>query len=115
MQGSILLNIDEDVISVEEEEKKKFLFDLLSDMGIELDLPEDEIQARIKLNNLLKNYDIQVIYGDDMCVYVGGELVGKWHKCTYKMKTDLSEIDPKKRIYKEMFVNYFSIFEKVGE
>jgi hypothetical protein len=45
-------------------------------------------------------------------VYIDNELVGEWHKCTYKLKKDLRQLDPKKRIYLEMQIDYWSIFEE---
>jgi len=119
MKGTLLLNYDENTKAVEEEERTRFLHSLLEQMGIpvnefwtgELNLSVDQ---RIKLRNILATYSVQVIEDLDghMQVYVENELVGEWHKCSYKLKKDLRQIDPKKRVYLEMEINYWSIFEE---
>jgi hypothetical protein len=122
MQGTLLLNYDENTRQVEEEEKHKFLHSLLSQMGV----PVEEfwngdsnlsVPQKIKLRNILATYNIQAIDDLDghMQVYVENELVGEWHKCTYKLKQDLRQLDPKKRLYLEMAIDYWSIFEEESE
>jgi hypothetical protein len=119
MQGTILLNYNENVKQVEEEEKTRFLRGLLEQMGV----PVEEfwttdtslsIDQRIKLRNILATYGIQVIDDLDghMQVYVDKELVGEWFKSTYKLKRDLRELDPKKQLYMEMTINFWTIFEQ---
>lgn len=118
MKGTLLLNHDENTQLVEEEEKNRFLYALLDQMGV----PVDEfwtndskltINQRIKLRNILSTYNIQVIDDLDghMQVYVEDDMVGEWHKCEYKLKRDLRQRDPRKQFYLEMQVNYWSIFE----
>lgn len=119
MKGTLLLNYDENTKAVEEEERTRFLHSLLEQMGLpvnefwtgELNLSVDQ---RIKLRNILATYSVQVIEDLDghMQVYVENELVGEWYKCSYKLKKDLRQIDPKKRVYLEMEINYWSIFEE---
>lgn len=119
MKGTLLLNYNENIKVVEEEEKTRFLHALLDQMGI----PVNEfwtgdvnlsIDQRIKLRSILSTYGIQVIEDLDghMQVYVDNELVGEWNKCTYKLKKDLRQLDPKKKVYLEMEINYWSVFEE---
>jgi len=119
MQGTILLNYNENVKQVEEEEKSRFLRNLLEQMGVEVDdfwTSETalSIEQRIKLRSILATYGIQVIDDLDghMQIYVERELVGEWFKSTYKLKRDLRELDPKKQLYMEMTINFWSIFEE---
>lgn len=119
MKSVLLLNHNENTKLIEEEEKNRFLFSLLVDMGIDLgDLLNSnlilDIEDKIKLRNILSVYNVRVIDDQDghMQVYVDSELIGEWHKCEYKLKTDLSELDPKKKLYLEMSINYWSIFEE---
>lgn len=121
MNGTILLDYQENVKKVEEEEKLRFLKDLLEQMGVpyleafetpdNLDLTPAQ---RSKLKNILLTYNIQVI--DDragyMKVYVEGELIAEWNKCTYKIKRDYSQLDRKKQLYLEMEINCWTIFEE---
>jgi hypothetical protein len=119
MKGTLLLNYDENTKIVEEEEKNRFLYSLLEQIGIPVnDFWKGEISLsidqKIRLRTILSTYNIQVIDDLDgnMQVYIDNELVGEWHKCTYKLKKDLRQLDPKKRIYLEMQIDYWSIFEE---
>jgi hypothetical protein len=40
------------------------------------------------------------------------EKVAEWFKSTYKLKPDLGQLDRKKRLYLEMSVNCWSLFEE---
>ncbi len=119
MKGTILLNKDENYRLVEEEEKSRFLRNLLEQMGVPItDVWGDDlsltVEQRIKVLNILRTYSIRVLDDQDghMQVYVEGELVGEWNKCTYKLKKDYSELDPKRRLYLEMEVNCWTLFEE---
>lgn len=119
MKGTLLLNYDENTRLVEEEEKNRFLHALLEQMGIPVaefwtNDSKLTVDQRIKLRNILSTYNVQVIDDLDghMQVYVENDLVGEWHKCEYKLKKDLRQRDPRKQLYLEMQVNYWSIFEE---
>ncbi len=119
MQGTILLNYNENVKQIEEEEKLSFLRNLLEQMGVTVDDfwttgTSLSIDQRVKLRTILATYGIQVIDDLDghMQVYVERELVGEWFKSTYKLKRDLRELDPKKQLYMEMTINFWTIFEE---
>jgi len=118
MQATILLNYNENTKQVEELEKTNFLYSVLEQMGVPLDevgMPSASlsIDQRIKLRELLGNYSIQVIDDNDghMRIHMGEELVGEWNKCTYKIKRDLSQLDPRKQLYLEMYINCWSLFD----
>lgn len=124
MKGTILLNHTENVRLIEEEEKLRFFHTLLVEMDIPLDnIWEDDtplsVDQKIKLRDILTTYRLQVIDDLDghMQVFFTDDdgkvqLVGEWHKCTYKLKRDLSQRDPKKQLYLEMEVNCWSLFEE---
>lgn len=85
-------------------------------------VPIDEIWAeetlsvddKIQLRRILRTYSIKIIDHSDgqLQFYVENELVGEWNKPEYKMKRDLSELDPNKKLYLEMHVDYWSIFDE---
>lgn len=123
MKATILLNNNyKEAKQAEEEEKSRYLRGILELMGVpiaEIWPNEDllNVDQRIKLRSILATYAIQVIDDLDghMQVYVEGEKVAEWFKCTYKLKRDLREIDPRKRFYLEMEVNTWSLFEEAEE
>jgi hypothetical protein len=119
MQNTILLNYNEGVKQVEEEEKNKFIKNLLIQMGVPIDgiWTDDNvlsIDQKIKLRSILTTYSVQVIDDLDgsLQVYVEREKVAEWNKPIYKLKRDLSVIDRKKQLYMEMTTNSWSIFEE---
>lgn len=122
MKGTILLNYNENTRQIEEEEKSRFLRSLLEQMGVPIqefwtnDSPLT-IPQRMQLRQILATYNIQIVDDLDghMQVYVDNELVGEWNKCTYKLKRDLRELDPRKQLYLEMSVDYNSIFDDIEE
>ena len=124
MKGLILLSHNEDTRKVENEEKNRFLRDLLAQMGVPIDdlYPEDNsllsVDQRIKLKNLLAAYSVQLIesHDGDLQVFVENEKVGEFYKPTYVLKRDISQKDKKKQLYLEMMIHFDSVFdEPVGE
>jgi hypothetical protein len=121
MNGTtILLNYNDDTKKVEEEEQTRFLQHLLERMGVPTsdiwdssDEPLTPAQ-KTKLSALLETFKVEVIddFDGGMKVYSEQTLVGEWYKCTYKLKRDLSQINPKKQLYLEMEVKYWSLFEE---
>jgi hypothetical protein len=120
METTILLNKDEDTRKVEEEEKSKFIRIILEQIGLPVDEfwvnPEKslDVQEKIKLRQILNAYNIIIIddLGGEMQIYVENDLVAEWKKCSYKLKTDLRQINPNKRLYLEMKINCWSIFDQ---
>lgn len=119
MKGTLLLNYNEDTKKIEEEERTRFLKNLLDEMGVPInDFWGNEISLsvnqKIKLRSILATYDIQVIENLDghMQIYVDNKLIGEWQKCTYKLKKDLRQLDPRRQLYLEMEVNCWSLFEE---
>ena len=119
MKGTILLNYQDNTHQVEDEEKTRFLRALLDQMGVPVaefwtNETSLSVTEKMKLRGVLSSYGVQVLDDLDghMQVYVEGELVGEWNKCTYKLKKDLREIDPRKRLYLEMQIDCWSLFDE---
>lgn len=119
MKSTLLLNYNENLKQVEEEEKNRFLRCLLEQMGVPIleiwnsDEPLS-LNQKIKLLSILSTYNIQIIDDLDgnLQIYVDTERVAEWHKCTFKLKRDLSKIDQKKQLYLEMSIDCWSLFEE---
>jgi hypothetical protein len=119
MQGTILLSPQENTRKVEEEEKSKFLRAILIEMGLPIEtIWEDDlpltIPQKIQMRTLLQTYGVQVIdHGDgEMQILCEQEPIAKWEKCTYRLKKDQGQTDPKKQLYMEMLVSCWSVFEE---
>lgn len=119
MKGTILLNHNENTKKVEDEEKTRYLRSILEQMGVPVQefWTEDgplSADQKIQLRGILASYSVQVVDDLDghMQIYVEGEKVAEWFKCTYKLKRDLREIDPRKQLFLEMEVNTWSLFEE---
>lgn len=120
MKYTVLLNKDDDTRKVEDEEKSKFIRNILEQMG----LPVDEfwtntdsalsVEEKIKLREILHAYNVIIIDSLDghLQIYVENDLVGEWNKPYYKLKTDLRQINPYKRLYLEMTIECWDVFEK---
>lgn len=118
MKGTILLNSSEDTRKIEEEEKSRFIKGIIDSIGIPLEGIWDDdielsIEKRIKLREIFSKYNVKVInYPDGVLeIYVDNDLIAEWKKCEYVLKRDIAAIDPTKKLYLEMKINYWSIFE----
>ena len=110
MKAKILLDYHCDVHKEAEEAKYLFLRDLLEKMEI----PVNEfwnsndltIEQKFQLKKILTSYSIEVYDDMDghMQVYANKQLIGEFHKSTYKLRRDLREIDPKKQLYVTLFI-----------
>ena len=119
MKATILLNHTENTRQVEEEEKTRFLHSILEQMGVPIQeiWPEDGpllVEQKMKLRGLFNSFGIQVIDDLDgrLSIYVEGEKVAEFYKSTYKLKSDPSQLDRRKRLYLEMSIECWSLFEE---
>jgi hypothetical protein len=128
MKATVLLNYSDNTRQVEEEEKTRFLRGILEQCFEGTDVinqiqtiwPEEgllSVTQKVKLRNILGTYNLQVIDDLDghMKIYLENDLIAEWFKCTYKLKRDLKVMDPKHRIYLEMEVNCWSVFDAPEE
>lgn len=122
MESTILLNSNENTRQIEEEEKSRFVRDIMDSLGLPVEGLWDEegnlsIESKIKLREILIAYNLQVIADPEgrLEIYHHDEgtdvLIGEWRKPQYFLKRDYSQKDPKKKLYLEMKVSYWSIFE----
>ncbi len=118
MKNVILLNSNENTKQVEEEEATRFVRSVLDSIGLPIDNIWDEdgvlsVENKIKLRGILSAYSVQIIddYDGELRIYVEQQLIGEWKKCEYVLKKDLAQPDPSKKLYLEMHVNYWSMFE----
>lgn len=118
MESVILLNSNENTRQVEEEESARFVRSIIDSMGLDVEgiWDNDEnlsVENKIKLRRILSAYQIQIItYPDGVLqIYHEDTVIGEWKKPQYVLKKDHSQKDPFKKLYLEMKVTYWSIFE----
>jgi hypothetical protein len=117
MNKVILLNKNDASIG-EEEAKYEFLkFNLLS-MGLPVAeyLPETydnfTVNFRIKLRETLFKYQVFIKeIGKEMQIWVDNKLIAEWKRPKFVLKCDGEEINPSKRLYLEMHLDYYSSLE----
>ena len=120
MKGIILLNSNENTRQIEEEEKAKFVKSVLETIGIPVEGLWDENGALTpqnahQLRRTLASYNTVVIDDGDggLKIHVDKEVVANWKKPTYILKRDPSQIDPKKKLFLEMAIDCWTIFENI--
>jgi hypothetical protein len=119
MEATILLNSNENTRRIEDEEKTRFVRLILEAMGLPLEDLWDEdgnlpIDNKIKFRALLSKYGVQVIDDTDgeVKIYVDKDLVAIWEKPRYILRRDPSELDPTRKLFLEMHVKNWSLFEE---
>jgi hypothetical protein len=116
MRYTILLDKNEDTKEVEAQEQARFVKTIIEALEVPIDWEPDEpftIENKLKWRKDLATYNINVISDIDggLKIYVNSDLIAEWYKCKYKFKKDSSNIDPNKRLYLEMLIDFWSIFE----
>ena len=128
MKATLLLNYSENTRQVEEEEKSRFLRNILDQCFEDTEASnqiaeiwQDEgvlsVQNKIKLRNILAMYHLTVIDDLDggMKIFLDKELIGEWLKSSYRLRRDAKVTDPKYKIYLEMNIECWSIFDQPEE
>lgn len=116
MRYTILLDKNEDTKEVEAQEQARFVKTILEALEVQIDWDPDEplsVESKLKLRRSLATFNINVVGNIDggLKVYVNNDMIGEWYKCSYKFKKDSSQVDPNKKLYLEMSVNFWTIFE----
>lgn len=107
----------EDAAKAEEEEQNAFVKEVLTNIGISLEdvWPDDDItvEQKIELRKLLSKYDITILDDGDrgLEIYVDDEVIARWYKPRFALRTDITKIDPAKKMFLEMTIKFESIFD----
>lgn len=130
MKGTILLNYGDNTRTVEEEEKTRFLKSILEQCFENNQDIMSKLQSvwegdnllllapqKMELRQILNTYGIQVRDDFDgrLDIFLENELVASWRKPLYKLKRDLGQMERKKRVYIEMEVDCWSVFNDSEE
>jgi len=116
MRYTILLNKNEKTRDIEAQEQARFVKSILEALEVPIEWNPEEplsVDSKIGFRKALGVYNINIISDIDggMKVYVHDDLIGEWYKCSYKLKKDSAQMNPTKKLYLEMTVNFWTIFE----
>lgn len=114
-----------DINEAIEEEKLQFIIFVLESMGLDLEgcFPDPlnqkdiTVEHRIKLKEILDKYNISILNNKDKTfdIYLEKDKIASWLKHWVELKKDFSEIDPRRRIYVEIHLECWSVFEEKEE
>jgi hypothetical protein len=116
MRYTILLNKNEKTKEIEAQEQSRFVKSIFEALEIPVEFNPDEpysIDDRLRLRSSLNSYNINIIGDIDggLKIFVKTDLIAEWKKPHYVLKIDGSQIDPNKKLYLEMHINFWSVFE----
>lgn len=123
MKASIMVD-REDLRTVEAEEQFNFVRTVLESMGLPTEecFPEESeltsqditLQHKINLRQLLKKFQVMILDDRDggIKIFVDEELVAEWKKSRFELRQDLTAIDPKKKLYAVLHIDYWTMFEE---
>lgn len=119
MKSVILLNYNENTKQVEEEEKARFVQNILGILNLPVgDLWNEDltmsVENRIKYINFLSMYSIDIVDSIDgeLEIYCEDKKIAQWEKPTYVLKKDPSQVNPRRKLFLEMHLNYWSVFDE---
>jgi hypothetical protein len=114
---SIYIDRD-DFSTAETEEKELFIKDVLTKIGIPLEgvWPEDRLETvedKIEFRKLMDFYNVDILDDGDrgVKIYVNDDVIAEWKKPKYILRTDYQARRPVDRIFYEMIINFWSMFE----
>jgi len=117
MRYTILLKRNENTKNIETQEQSRFIKTILEALEVDINYKSEEplsIEDKIRTRKSLEFYGITIIESHDGClkIFAEKELIAEWKKPTYKMKKDLSQVDPNKKLYMEMNIEFWTVFEQ---
>jgi hypothetical protein len=120
MRYTILIKRDENRKSIEAQEQARFIKTILEVLEVAIEYNPEEpftIESKMKMRKSLEKYGITIesIIDGSLRIFVERELIAEWKKPLYKMKKDFSQVDPKNRLYMEMNIEFWTVFEQNGK
>jgi hypothetical protein len=112
----------EDARKVEEEERDTFIKGVLTSIGIPLDdvWPGERlenVEQKIEFQKRMEEFELDILNDGDhgVKIYVGDELIAEWFRPQFVMHTDRRARRPSKRLFYEMTIRFWSMFEEGEE
>jgi len=120
MEGSIYIN-REDARKEETDIRNEFIRGVLEELGLPVDKiwPELDltVEQKIELRDLLEKTNVEIIDDSDRGykIYSDRDLIAEWFKPRFILKKDLGARTAKKKLYYEMQIKTWTIFEEHEE
>lgn len=116
MRYSILLDRNEKVKDIEAQEQARFIKSILESLEVPFEFDSEgplSIDDKLQLKKSLNDYSINIINNIDstMKIFVKKDLIAEWRKPKYILKIDESQIDPNKKLYLEMIIEFWTVFD----
>ena len=115
----VILANREDLKNIEMEEQFNFVLNILKLIGIPLDDIVDDVkdfsaENKFKLREILEKFNVLVLDDRDggIKIFVEKELIADWKKARFELCVDHSELDPRKKSFIKIYIEYWTIFEK---
>jgi len=120
MRYTILLKRNENTKNIEMQEQSRFIKTILEALEVGIDYKSEEplsIEDKVKMRKSLEFYGITIIeiFDGSLKIFAEKELIAEWKKPTYKLKQDFSQVDPKNKLYMEMNIEFWTVFEQNEE
>lgn len=120
MEYTVLLDKNSNIREIETEEQTRFVLSVIEALEIPFEWDANKsftVFDKVRLRKTLGQYNISIV--DDMegglKIYLEHQIVADWKKPFFILKEDLTEIDPRKKLYIEMRCSFSSIFEEQEE
>ncbi len=113
MKQVYLLNLDQDCILFEEEEKQKLLQSILDELSVDYgDLfANQSTHSKVKLKSILSKYNISTIDDEEFIIFVDNKQIAKMSKPFYKIKKDITSKN-RKNLFIEAEINFWTIYDE---
>lgn len=122
MKYSVITNFNnKDILEAVEEEQLQFIVAVLQSMNVPIENCFPEVlnpklinqEHKNNLKDILEKYNISIIYYADKTfdIFLERDKVASWFKYWVELKKDLSNPIPDKRIYVEIHLECWSVFE----
>lgn len=116
MRYTILIKRDENTKNIETQEQSRFIKTILEALEVAVEYNSEEplsIENKINMRKSLSFYGITILESPDgsLKIYVEREMIAEWKKPTYKLKQDFTQVDPKQKLYMEMNIEFWTVFE----
>lgn len=119
--NKLVLANREDIRKIEELERIDFIRSILLSMEIPIEncFPKNEedewsTENKIELRKILSKFKIDLVddFDGGIKIFVDKEAIAEWFKPSFVLKTDLSEPNPKNKLYAEIHLKSWSLFEE---